>query len=72
VGEIYLLPTFHDLLEVVRMEIGEFDFPGQIVGISKLKEDEVFVSEIILDPPGLRSDDGFAQGQLFKNPRRRV
>ena len=68
-GKIYLLSPFHDLLDDVRMGIGELDLTGQIVGVSQLKENQVFISEIVLDPFSLRSDDEFTQGKVLKNTR---
>ena len=50
----------------------EFNFSSEITGVSKLKEDEILISEIILNALGSRSNYWLTQSQILENASRRV
>src|SRR5215471_5688735 len=63
------LRDFNNLLRVVKRP---FDFSRKVFGITEFKVDQRLVVEIVGNAWGTRSNDGFAQRQIFKNSSWRI
>lgn len=67
-----LLPAFYRLHGFARLPEGIFDFPGQILRVPELEENERLVVEVVLDAGRTRNNHGFTQDQILEDPRARI
>jgi len=72
VCQVDLLPTLGALNGLVIMTRDVLNFPGKLLGITGLEEEQRPWAEVVLDAGRSWSNHRFAQGQILKNPGRRV